>query len=43
MVAYFIDRMDRKQYKVGWGNINTPNSASDLEYDLEYYKLFLSK
>jgi len=41
--AHFIDRMEREQFKVGWGDISTPNSASELDYDLEYYKLFISK
>jgi SOS-response transcriptional repressor LexA len=41
--AYFMDRMDMEQHRVGWRNTNTPDSASELDYDLKFYKLFLSK
>ena len=41
--AYLMDRMDMEQHRVGWRNTNVPDSASDLEYDLKFYKLFVSK
>ena len=41
--AYFMDRMEMEQYRVGWRNTNNPNSASDLDYDLKFYRLFADK
>jgi hypothetical protein len=36
--AYFIDRIEMEQHKVGWDN-----TASGLDYDLKFYRLFISK
>ena len=36
--AYFIDRMEMERHKDDWDN-----TASGLDYDLEFYKLFITK
>jgi hypothetical protein len=36
--AYFIDRIEMEQHKVGWDN-----TASGLDYDLKFYRLLTSK
>jgi len=36
--SYFMDRLEMEQHKEEW-----ENTASELDYDLKFYRLFISK